>query len=162
MKEQLFNICNAGWICVALLEIVSNSVVYAPKADTHSGICFLHVEGNGLEPIKCNSPVGSEGSAACGRINDPSEWQRSTDAKVLCHRRQMSGTATGHLLAAGLDGNNTIIYSSPVTCSADIPGTATGHPAPNRYNCVDIGIFYCCTRKCVLYWYKRYFWDSKA
>ena len=27
----------------------------------------------------------------------------------------------------------------------------TGHPAPNRYNCVDIGIFYCCTRKCVLY-----------
>jgi hypothetical protein len=80
----------------------------------------------GLEPIKCNSPVGSEGSAACGRINDPSEWQRSTDAKVLCHRRQMSGTATGHLLAAGLDGGNTIISSSPVATMYLCPVVCTG------------------------------------
>ncbi len=40
--------------------------------------------------------MGSEGSAACGGRSDPSEWQRSTAAKVLRHRRQMSGTATGN------------------------------------------------------------------
>ena len=39
--------------------------------------------------------LGSEGSAACGGRSDPSEWQRSTDAKEHRRRRQMSGTATG-------------------------------------------------------------------
>ena len=38
---------------------------------------------------------GSDGSAARGRRSDLSEWQRSADAKVLRHRRQMLGTATG-------------------------------------------------------------------
>jgi len=38
---------------------------------------------------------GSDPNAASGRRSEGSEWQRSTDAKVLCHRRQMSGTATG-------------------------------------------------------------------
>ena len=42
-----------------------------------------------------NCPVGSDPSAAGGGKSEVSEWQRSTDAKVLCHRRQMSGTATG-------------------------------------------------------------------
>ena len=34
-------------------------------------------------------------SAACGRRSESSEWQRSADAEVLRHRRQMLGTATG-------------------------------------------------------------------
>jgi hypothetical protein len=38
---------------------------------------------------------GSDGSAAGGGRSDLSEWQRSTDAKALRRRRQMSGTATG-------------------------------------------------------------------
>ena len=41
------------------------------------------------------SPGGSDPSAASGRRSEVSEWQRSTDAKALCRRRQMSGTATG-------------------------------------------------------------------
>ena len=41
--------------------------------------------------------LGSEVSAACGRRSELSEWQRSTDAKALCRRGQMSGTATGVL-----------------------------------------------------------------
>ncbi len=39
--------------------------------------------------------MGSEPSAACGGSSEVSEWQRSTDAKALRRRRQMSGTATG-------------------------------------------------------------------
>jgi len=38
---------------------------------------------------------GSDASAAGGRESELSEWQRSTDAKALRRRRQMSGTATG-------------------------------------------------------------------
>ena len=38
---------------------------------------------------------GSEATAACGGRREPSEWPRSTDAKGLRRRRQMSGTATG-------------------------------------------------------------------
>ena len=38
---------------------------------------------------------GSEGSAAGGGRSDPSEWQRSADAKERRRRRQMPGTATG-------------------------------------------------------------------
>ena len=57
-------------------------------------------------------PSGSDASAACGRESELSEWQRSTDAKALRRRRQMSGTATGqgsnellstvHALAGGI------------------------------------------------------------
>ena len=39
--------------------------------------------------------TGSEPTAACGGRKEAREWLRSTDAKVLRHRRQMSGTATG-------------------------------------------------------------------
>ena len=35
------------------------------------------------------------GALPDGRYSDLSEWQRSTDAKALRRRRQMSGTATG-------------------------------------------------------------------
>ena len=38
---------------------------------------------------------GSDASAAGGGESELSEWQRSTDAKALRRRRQMSGTATG-------------------------------------------------------------------
>ena len=39
--------------------------------------------------------MGSDASAAGGGESELSEWQRSTDAKALRRRRQMSGTATG-------------------------------------------------------------------
>ena len=38
---------------------------------------------------------GSDATAAGGGERELSEWQRSTDAKALRRRRQMSGTATG-------------------------------------------------------------------
>ena len=44
---------------------------------------------------KNDTERGSDGSAASGGRSDLSEWQRSTDAKALRRRRQMSGTATG-------------------------------------------------------------------
>ena len=40
-------------------------------------------------------PWGNDPTAACGGGREGSEWQRSTDAKAHCVRRQMSGTATG-------------------------------------------------------------------
>jgi len=42
---------------------------------------------------------GSDLSAAGGRRSEGSEWQRSTDAKALRRRRQMSGTATEPVIA---------------------------------------------------------------
>ena len=38
------------------------------------------------------------GALPNGRYSDLSEWPRWTDAKERRRRRQMSGTATGHLL----------------------------------------------------------------
>ena len=46
---------------------------------------------------------GSDASAAGGGESELSEWQRSTDAKALCRRRQMSGTATGMPLLEATD-----------------------------------------------------------
>ena len=42
---------------------------------------------------------GSDASAAGGGESELSEWQRSTDAKALRRRRQMSGTATEPMVA---------------------------------------------------------------
>jgi len=66
----------------------------------------------GRPAVKCNhfarmqansehstARAGSDPNAACGGKSEVSEWQRSTDAKALRRRRQMSGTATGNVAA---------------------------------------------------------------
>ena len=39
--------------------------------------------------------MGSEGSAACGGLSDPSEWQRWKNSKKSVSLQNFSGTATG-------------------------------------------------------------------
>ena len=46
-------------------------------------------------PSKCSTPVGSDGSAACGGRSDLSEWQRSIKSSILRNAMILSGTATG-------------------------------------------------------------------
>ena len=45
---------------------------------------------------KWHARRGSEGSAACGRCSDLSEWQRSAYDAAALSARKMPGTATGH------------------------------------------------------------------
>ena len=56
------------------------------------GIFLKNLSGTAAKTIPGK---GSDASAASGRESELSEWQRSTDAKALRRRRQMSGTATG-------------------------------------------------------------------
>ena len=57
---------------------------------------FRKIPTNSIDNCRKNDTErGSDGSAASGGESDLSEWQRSTDAKALRRRRQMSGTATG-------------------------------------------------------------------
>ena len=81
----------------AALPRVKYTLPYVPHPWRIVGRCFLL-------PTRLESDLrrgpggglgGSDGSAACGGLSDLSEWQRSADAKVFQHRRQMSGTATG-------------------------------------------------------------------
>lgn len=48
-----------------------------------------------MKQILFNTEMGSDATAASGGKRELSEWERSADAKVLRHRRQMPGTATG-------------------------------------------------------------------
>ena len=68
-----------------------------PKRRPPFGVVFFLVwySREEIRTSKCNSPGGSDGSAASGGISDLSEWQRSADDKERCRRSQMPGTATG-------------------------------------------------------------------
>ena len=80
-----------------------SAVINQPSASSNCSAAYPHPPLRGTFPpgegiwvhSKDDTERGSDASAACGRESELSEWQRSTDAKALRRRRQMSGTATG-------------------------------------------------------------------
>ena len=81
----------------AALPRVKHTLPYVPHLWRIAGRCFFFTNSTKTRPSTGagRGSGGSDGSAACGGLSDLSEWQRSADAKVFQHRRQMSGTATG-------------------------------------------------------------------
>ena len=77
--------------------------------------------------MECNSPVGSEPSAASGRFSEVSEWQRSKKSRIGVSPMIFSGTATGTLLAAGGGRSELSKYTKAFCRRWQMSGTATGH-----------------------------------
>ena len=79
---------------------------------------------------------GSDPTAAGGGGKEESEWQRSTDAKALRRRRQMSGTATGIASRAGRPAAASNALRTP---SDRITLLGVTRPSQRRYRAKDIG-----------------------
>ena len=77
-------------------EDVNKSHSLRQQQNPPIGVGFVvRMKGREIRTINCNSPVGSDPTAASGGCREGSEWQRSHCKERLTQATRRAGTATG-------------------------------------------------------------------